>query len=187
MTTESASSVDQRAAAPSVPDSVAALLRHFADLRDLQHGDATTREGKEALFHTAARLLDPYAVQVLGEINEHLLLGTGTVESAGPVRDPEGGLLCDWTLSWAEQRESGLPPLTLRAFYGSGFHHPHLRCATIGEWPLNVFTEEQAAAELPTLRAIAAADLHNLVFLRDYRIVPATMAVPARLGRGFVR
>jgi hypothetical protein len=30
-----------------------------------------------------------------------------------------------------------------------------------------------AAAELPTLRAIASADLHNLVFQRDYRIIPA--------------
>lgn len=30
-----------------------------------------------------------------------------------------------------------------------------------------------AAAELPALRAIASADLHNLVFRSDYRIVPA--------------
>jgi hypothetical protein len=47
---------------------------------------------------------------------------------------------------------------------------------TVGTWPLNIFTREQAADELPTLRAIAAADLHNLVFQRDYRIVPATMS-----------
>jgi hypothetical protein len=26
---------------------------------------------------------------------------------------------------------------------------------------------------LPTLRAAASADLHNLVFQRDYRIIPA--------------
>ncbi len=175
------------ASAPSAPDTVAALLRHFTDLRDLQHGDATTRPGKEALFREAASLLDPYAKQVLEEVDEHLLLGTGEVATSGTVRDPEGGLLCDWTLSWPEQRAAGIPPLTLRAFYGSSFHHPHLRCATIGEWPLNVFTEEQAAAELTTLRAIAAADLHNLVFLRDYRIIPAITAVPARLGQGFVR
>jgi hypothetical protein len=36
-----------------------------------------------------------------------------------------------------------------------------------------VFDEEQAAAELPALRAVAAAGLHNLVFQRDYRIIPA--------------
>jgi hypothetical protein len=36
-----------------------------------------------------------------------------------------------------------------------------------------VFDEKQAAAELPTLRSVTAADLHNLVFQRDYRIIPA--------------
>jgi hypothetical protein len=36
-----------------------------------------------------------------------------------------------------------------------------------------VFDDTQAAAELPTLRAVASADLHNLVFQRDYRIIPA--------------
>ncbi|MGW1752079.1 hypothetical protein ACWCRD_42000 [Streptomyces sp. NPDC002092] len=36
-----------------------------------------------------------------------------------------------------------------------------------------MFTPEQAAAEVPTPRAIATGDLHNLVFQRGYRIVPA--------------
>jgi hypothetical protein len=66
------------------------------------------------------------------------------------------------------------PPATTSRSKGIGFHHPHLRGGTVGEWPLNVFTPEQAAAELPTLRAIASADLHNLVFQRDFRIIPAT-------------
>jgi hypothetical protein len=41
-----------------------------------------------------------------------------------------------------------------------------------------VFDEAQAAAELPTLRAMAAADLHNLVFQLggDVRIIPAVQA-----------
>ncbi|WP_433417169.1 hypothetical protein ACQP1V_41950 [Microtetraspora malaysiensis] len=43
----------------------------------------------------------------------------------------------------------------------------------LGEWPLNVADAEQAAELVPVLRAIAAADLHNLVFQRDWRIVPA--------------
>jgi hypothetical protein len=34
-------------------------LRHFRDLRDHNHGDATSREGKEALFATAVELLEP--------------------------------------------------------------------------------------------------------------------------------
>jgi hypothetical protein len=36
-----------------------------------------------------------------------------------------------------------------------------------------VFDEKQAAARFPTLRAMASADLHNLVLQRDYRIIPA--------------
>jgi hypothetical protein len=65
----------------------------------------------------------------------------------------------------------------IRAFYGPAFAHPHLQSGTAGNWPLNVFDEEQAAAELPTLRALAAVDLHNLVFQLggDIRIIPATV------------
>jgi hypothetical protein len=46
----------------------------------------------------------------------------------------------------------------------------------IGEWPLNVFAADEAEAQTPTLRAIVAADLHNLVFQADFRIIPATTA-----------
>ena len=35
-----------------------------------------------------------------------------------------------------------------------------------------MFSEEDAAAQLSILRAIASSDLHNLVYLSDYRIVP---------------
>lgn len=70
---------------------------------------------------------------------------------------------------------SARPSRWARAYYGVGAHHPHLQAGTAGDWPLNVFDEKQAAAELPTLRAVASADLHNLVFRRDYRIIPAIM------------
>ncbi len=64
-------------------------------------------------------------------------------------------------------------PIIIRAYYGVAAHHSHLQAGTVGDWPLNVFDEKQAAAQLPTLRAMASADLHNLVFQRDYRIIPA--------------
>jgi hypothetical protein len=64
----------------------------------------------------------------------------------------------------------------IRAFYSAGAQHPHLQGGTVGDWALNLFDEEQAAAELPTLRAIASADIHNLVFQRDYRIIPAMLS-----------
>jgi hypothetical protein len=158
------------------PAYIAELLRHFADLRDGTHGDATSLRDKEQLFTEAVRLLDPYARQALNEINAHLLLGTGKVTATGVRTSASGGVDAVWALSWPEQRATGINPIVIDAFYGSGFHHPHLRGGTLGDWPLNVFTREQAADQLPTLRAIAAADLHNLVFQRDYRIVPATVS-----------
>ncbi|MDX3434161.1 hypothetical protein PV664_35435 [Streptomyces sp. ME01-18a] len=161
---------------PSSSD-FSALLRHFADLRDGVHGDgASTRQRKERLFTGAVKLLAPHARRALEELNTELLLSSGEMAGGEAQRTEDGGMLAQWSLSWPEQRDAGLPPVSLQAYYGAGFHHPHLRGATVGEWPLNVFTPEQAAAELATLRAIAAADLHNLVFARSFRIVPATMA-----------
>lgn len=156
------------------PDHLRALLRHFADLRDGSHGDgAVRRADKERLFIAAVDFLAPYARQALGEMNEVLLSATGVVAGGALIGPSAGDLTAAWTLSWPEQRRAGIPPVTLEAFFGHGFLHPHLRGATVGVWPLNVFSAADAAAELPTLRAIASADLHNLVFQRDYRIVPA--------------
>jgi hypothetical protein len=153
-----------------------ALLRHFADLRDGRHGDAVDRADKEGLFADAVGLLDPVARQVLAELNDDLLLGTGELTATGMTRTPDDGLQALWQLRWPEQERAGVAPVTIRAHYGRGFHHPHLSGATVGEWPLNVFDAEQAEAETVTMRAIVAADLHNLVFQADFRIVPATVA-----------
>jgi len=150
----------------------AELLRHFADLRDGTHGGAVRRQDKERFFTAAVALLDPHARQALHEINTDLLLGTGAVTATG-VRRRGGGVEATWSLSWPEQQAAGISPIVIRAYYSATAHHPHLQAGTIGDWPLNVFDDTQAAAELPALRAVASADLHNLVFQRDYRIIPA--------------
>jgi len=150
----------------------AELLRHFTDLRDGTHGGAISRQDKERLFAAAVTLLDPHARQPLNEINTDLLLGTGEVTATG-VRRRGDGLDAIWALSWPEQQVAAVNPIVIRAYYGASFHHPHLRGGTTGDWPLNVFDEGQAAALVPTLRAMASADLHNLVFQSDYRIIPA--------------
>lgn len=160
----------------SIPAHLLALLRHFIDLRDGRHGDnAVSRNDKEYLFSQAVDLLDRYARQALMELNESLLLGTGIITATGLIRSADGDLSATWSLSWQEQKGRRLQPVTLHAFFGHNFHHPHLRGATVADWPLNVFSEGDAAAELPTFRAIAGADLHNLVFQSDYRIIPAVM------------
>jgi hypothetical protein len=160
------------------PASASALLRHFADLRDGTHGGAKSRRDKERLFATAVPLLDPHARQALEEIDAYLLLGTGEVTATGLRPTADGGSDAIWALSWPEQQAAGLKPVLIRAYFGAGFAHPHLQSGTVGDWPLNVYDEAQAAAELPNLRAMAAADLHNLVFELggDVRIIPATVA-----------
>jgi hypothetical protein len=154
-----------------------ALLRHFADLRDGTHGGARSRPDKERVFEAAVPLLDPHARQALDELNTYLLLGTGEVTATGVRRLADGSMDAVWALSWLEQQSAGIEPTVIRAYFGAGFAHPPLQSHTVGDWPLNVVDEEQAAAELPTLRAMAAADVHNLVFHLggDVRIIPATV------------
>ncbi|MFI9588838.1 hypothetical protein [Nonomuraea sp. NPDC052265] len=150
-----------------------ALIRHFTDLRDGVHGGVTAREDKERLFATAVELLDPVARATLDEFNADLLLGTGQVVASGLTRSQEGGLNAMWSLTWPEQRDKDILPIAIVAHYGADFHHPHLRGNTVGDWPLNVYGHSDAAGQLTTLRAIAAADAHNLVFQESYRLIPA--------------
>jgi hypothetical protein len=118
----------------------------------------------------------PIARQVLTEMNMSLLLGRGQLTETGLRRTVDGGLNASCALSWPEQRTSGVERIVLQAYFGGSFHHPHLRGTTVRDWPLNVFSDEDAAAQLSILRAIASSDLHNLVYRADYRIVPAVTA-----------
>jgi hypothetical protein len=160
----------------AMPAYITSLIRHFEDLRDGTHGGSASRKDKEAHFEKAVQLLAPVARQVLTEMNTNLLLDTGQLTETGIRRIRDGGLNASWILSWPEQRAAGIQPIAFHAYFGSGFHHPHLRGTTVQDWPLNVFSGEDAAAQLSILRAIASSDLHNLVYRADYRIVPAVTA-----------
>jgi hypothetical protein len=159
----------------SRPAYTAALLRHFVDLRDGTHGGVSSRQDKERLYTAAVALLDPHARRVLEEINMYLLRDTGEVAATGVRRSADGGVEAVWALTWPERQAAGIKPIVLRAYFGAGFAHPHLQSGTVGDWPLNVFDAEQAAAELPAVRAMAAADIHNLVLELggDVRVIPA--------------
>jgi len=164
----------------AIPAYITSLIRHFEDLRDGKHGGSASRSDKEAHFEKAVQLLAPIARQVLTEMNTSLLLDTGQVTETGLRRTADGGLNAFWALSWPEQRAARVQPIALEAYFGGGFHHPHLRGTTVHDWPLNVFSDEDAAAQLSVLRAIATSDLHNLVYRADYRIVPAIAANSSR-------
>ena len=163
----------------AIPAYITSLISHFEDLRDGTHGGSASREDKETHFENAVQLLAPIARQVLNEMNMNLLRDTGRLTESGLRRTPDGGLNASWALSWPEQQAAGVQPIVLQAHFGGGFHHPHLRGTTVQDWPLNVFSDEDAAAQLSILRAIASSDLHNLVYRADYRIVPAVTANPA--------
>jgi hypothetical protein len=160
----------------AVPTYITSLARHFADLRDGTHGGSASRKDKEVHFEKAVQLLGPIARQVLTEMNTNLLLDTGKLTETGLRSTEDGGLEALWALSWPEQRAAGVEPIALQAYFGSSFHHPHLRGTTVHDWPLNVFSDEDAVAQLSILRAIGSGDLHNLVYRADYRIVPAVTA-----------
>ena len=163
----------------AIPAYITSLIRHFEDLRDGTHGGSASRKDKEAHFEKAVQLLGPIARQVLTEMNTSLLLDTGQLKETGLRRSADGGLNASWALSWPEQQAAGIEPIVLQAHFGGGFHHPHLRGTTVHDWPLNVFSDQDAAAEVSILRAIASGDLHNLIYRADYRIVPAVTANPA--------
>ena len=159
-----------------------ALQRHFEDLRDGEHAGQRSRGGKEAEFARALTLLEPVVQHALGEIDQALLLGSGLVTVTTRPRPHPG--VSDvgrrWELSWPEQSRRRLPPVTVDAFFGATFHHPHLRGRSVGDWPLNIETETDAWNQLPVLRAIITAELHNIVFLGDYRIVPSLIRTATR-------
>jgi|ERR1700676_440396 hypothetical protein len=134
------------------------------------------RQGRT--LRVRSRALVPTARQVLSEMDYHLLLNSGTLSETGIRRSADGGVSAAWELSWPEQRKTGIPPIGLYAFYGAGWHHPHLRGGTVHDWPLNVFSVQDSNDQLCILRAIASGDLHNLVFMADYRIIPAVMRPP---------
>lgn len=157
----------------SILGHLTALMRHFVDLRDGTHGGSSSRHDKEAHFALAVQLLDPVARQALDEINSYLLLNTGKIVATGLQHESDGSLSASWNLVWPEQQTAGVDPVTIYAYYGIGFIHPHLRGATVRDWPLNIFTDGDARDQLPILRAIVTSDLHNIVFQSDYRFIPA--------------
>jgi hypothetical protein len=157
----------------ATPAYITSLIRYFADLRDGTHGGSTSRKDEEAHFEKAVQLLAPVARQVLTEMNTSLLPDTGQLTETGLRHTADEGLVGSWLLSWPEQQAAGVEAIALHAYFGDGFHHPHLRGTKVHDWPLNVLTAEDAAAQLSILRAIASSDLYNLVYRADYRIVPA--------------
>jgi hypothetical protein len=151
------------------------LFRHLDDLRTDSYEGAGPRSQRDDVFRLATELLDPVVTAVLEEVDARLLDGTGEVGHAPAASDGSGGLAARWSLSWPAQRERGVDPVEVVAWYGAAFTHGHLSGSSLGHWPLQVTSTADAARQDPIVRAIVEAELHQRVFdaKGDWRVITA--------------
>jgi hypothetical protein len=149
------------------------LFRHLDDLRTDSYEGAGPRSERDDVFRLATELLDPVVTAVLDEVDARLLDGTGEVTHAPAASDGSGGLAARWSLSWPAQRERGVGPVEVVAWYGAAFTHGHLSGSSLGHWPLQVTSAHDAARQEPIVRAIVEAELHQRVFdaKGDWRVI----------------
>jgi hypothetical protein len=161
--------------------------RHVADLQIRGYEGRISRADRDAMFRGSFALLDPLALQVLQEMNDGLLGGSGDIEVRPPQPDGTGGTAGSWSLSWPLQRsarnrltETPLLPVTIGAVFPEEWTHAHLAARVhagihglIG-WPLQVVNTTDARRQVWILRAIAEAELHDRIYEADvnWRIIP---------------
>jgi hypothetical protein len=148
------------------------LFRHLDDLRTNSYEGAGPRAERDEVFRRATALLDPVVTAVLEEVDAALLDGSGEVTNEPAAGDGRGGLVARWSLSWPGQRDRGVDPVTVVAWFGATFTHGHLAGASLGHWPLQVTDAEDAGRQAPIVRAIVEAELHQRVFdALDWRVI----------------
>lgn len=161
--------------------------RHVNDLRTSSYEGAISRQDRETVFRKAFDFVTPVATQVLASLNEAFFRWTGTIRIVTPERDPEGGLLGSWQITWpaleaARNRfdHNPLGPLAISAVFpltATGqmqWTHPHFAllrsCCRDGlacAWPMQVTSVGDASRQEPILRVMAEAELHQKTYLAD--------------------
>lgn len=147
------------------------LERHLDDLRTGSRDGRTRWDDKVALFAEEVARLDPYARQALMELSRDWLASTGDVVREDLAEDPEGHLVARWVLTWPDQREAGVGAVRVLARYEPGSLHPHLGATRARDWPMAVYSNDDAARQLPLLRLLAESELHQRVLEADWQIV----------------
>jgi hypothetical protein len=163
--------------------------RHVTDLRQRGYEGALDRDAKEVAFVRAFEVTTPLALQVLDDLSDWYLCGTGTTSTDNPRRDESGGLKGCWSLSWPlletdRDRMTGeeLPPVRLRAIFPIDWTHPHL--ALIGPhedvfaWPFQVVSYGDATRQEAVLRVIAEAEMHDRIYcaVSNWAVLPEGFA-----------
>jgi hypothetical protein len=156
------------------------LMRHLDDLVARRYEGAESWVDRVAVFDRAVELLDPVVREVFTEANTTFLEGTGNVTRYS-VEDSDGSVGEHWELSWPRQREAvsrhGGPvgPVQVIAWFRRTFNHAHLRGSTAGDWPLQVTTTDDATRQLPIVRAIVEAELHQKIYEGRYPMMPVAV------------
>jgi hypothetical protein len=149
------------------------LFRHLDDLRTNSYEGAGPRAERNEVFRRAAELLDPVVTGILEEVDAALLDGTSELTREPAGDDGRGGLVARWSLSWPAQRDRGVDPVAVVAWFGASFSHGHLAGSSLGNWPLQVVDARDAERQGPIVRAIVEAELHQRIFdARSWRVIP---------------
>lgn len=156
------------------------LMRHLADLVAHSYEGATSWPDRLSVFHRAVQLLDPVVRGVLAEADATFLGNTGEITRRS-VEQGDGSVGEHWELSWPRQREAvsrdGGPvaPVQVIAWFRRSFNHAHLRGSTAGDWPLQVTSIRDATRQLPIIRAIVEAELHQRIYEGRYPVMPVAV------------
>jgi hypothetical protein len=108
------------------------------------------------------------------------------LEHTGEVRrysaeEQDGSVGAHWELSWPRQRQAvsrdggPVPPVQLIAWFRRSFNHAHLRGSTAGDWPLQVTSPDDATRQIPIVRAIVEAELHQRIYEGRYPVMPVAV------------
>lgn len=156
------------------------LMRHLDDLVARRYEGAVSWVDRVAVFRRAVELLDPVVRSVFAEADATFLENTGEI-TRDSVEDSDGSVGERWELSWLRQREAlsrhGGPvgPVQVIAWFRRSFNHAHLRGSTVGDWPLQVISTDDATRQLPIVRAIVEAELHQKIYEGRYPVMPVAV------------
>ncbi len=156
------------------------LMRHLADLVTHSYEGVTSWPDRLTVFHRAVQLLDPVVRDVFAEADAMFLENTGEV-TRHSVEQSDGSVGERWELSWPRQRDAvsrdggPVPPVQVIAWFRRSFNHAHLRGSTAGDWPLQVTSTDDAARQIPIVRAIVEAELHQRIYEGRYPVMPVAV------------
>ncbi|WP_410673697.1 hypothetical protein [Amycolatopsis sp. cmx-4-68] len=149
---------------------IADLLRHLEDLRTDTYEGATAWPDRVRRFELAAGLLNPVVSSCFGHVDRELLDGTGRIRRE--LRIVDSAAVARWQLSWPVPAERELPPVQVLLKFPRSSPHPHLTGTTIGSWPVQVTSAEDAHRQSAVVSTVIEAELNKRIWDFGWRAFP---------------